>query len=277
MRRLFQFIYYYRAFFTFLFFEILCILIIVSSNRYQSSSFFNTTNLFSSSMFSIRNRISNYFRLGSQNEDLARENAFLREIIAESVRKKSFQMPPVRSIDSSASRPYDYLAARVIDNSVLRINNYLTIDKGSGDGVEPGMGVISSWGIVGKVKASSGNYATVYSLLHSDMLVSSVILRNHVICTTTWNGENPYFAELLYVPRHIVILKGDTVTTSGYNSIFPEGIPIGIVDSFWINENETFYHIKVKLSTDFRTLSYVYVIRNRFRNERDSLEQATYN
>ena len=84
-------------------------------------------------------------------------------------------------------------------------------------------------------------------------------------------------ADLMYVPRHIKIFKGDTVVTSGYNAVLPENIPIGVIDDFWINENETFYHIKVKLATDFRTISYVYVIKNSFSAEKDSLEQATYN
>ena len=277
MKRLFQFIYYYRAFFTFLFFEIVCTLFIVSSGKYQESAFFNTTNFISATVFTIKNDVSHYFGLSKQNRDLARENAFLRDIIAGSSPQKIMAPTEIRNADTVVTPQFDYLSAKVINNSVRRINNYLTIDKGKTAGVEPGMGVISSWGIVGKIRASSERFSTVYSLLHSDMLVSSEIKINNVICTTTWSGDDPMFADLMYVPRHIVINKGDTVVTSGYNAIFPEGVPIGVIDHFWINENETFYHIKVKLATDFRTISYVYIVKNRFRVEKDSLEQATYN
>ena len=186
-------------------------------------------------------------------------------------------MPEDSGSDSTVIPQFEYISAKVINNSIRRVNNYLTINKGSADGVEPGMGVIGSWGIVGKVRATSRDFSTVYSILHSDMLVSSEIKRNNVLCTTTWTGEDPMYADLLYVPRHIKILKGDTVVTSGYNAIFPENEPIGVIDNFWINENETFFHVKVKLATDFRTLSYVYIIKNKFRAEKDSLEQATYN
>jgi rod shape-determining protein MreC len=276
MKRLFQFIYYYRAFFTFLFFEIICALIIAGSGKYQSSGFFNTANFISSSVFTVKNNIGNYFGLKRKNLDLAKENAFLRQIISESEQENKFSLPEYRGNDTVFKTHFEYITAKVINNSVRKINNFLTINKGTGDGVEPGMGVISSWGIVGKVRASSENFSTVYSLLHQDLLVSSEIKRNNVICTTTWTGEDPDYADLLYVPRHIKIFKGDTILTSGYNAIFPENIPIGVIDDFGINENETFYHIKVKLATDFRTLSYVYVIKNNFGAEKDSLEQATY-
>ena len=276
MKRLFQFIYYYRAFFTFLFFEIICALIIAGSGKYQSSTFFNTANFISSTVFTVKNDIGNYFSLKKHNRDLARENAFLRQIISESEQNRKLSLPDYQGTDSAFTNQYEYITAKVINNSVRRINNYLTINKGKKDGVEPGMGVISSWGIVGKIRASSRDFSTVFSLLHSDMLVSSEIRRNNVICTTTWTGEDPDHADLMYVPRHIKIFKGDTVVTSGYNAMFPENIPIGVIDNFWINENETFYHIKVKLATDFRTISYVYVIKNNFSAEKDSLEQATY-
>jgi rod shape-determining protein MreC len=81
------------------------------------------------------------------------------------------------------------------------------------------------------------------------------------------------YSDLLFVPRHIKIAKGDSVVTSGYNSIFPENEPIGIIDNFWIHENESFYHIKVLLSNDFNRLAYVYIVRNKFRSEKDSLEE----
>jgi rod shape-determining protein MreC len=277
MRRLFQFIYLYRAFFTFLVFEIFCAWIIVSSNHYQSSAFFNSSNALSADIFRLRSNITKYFNLSYENNDLSTENAFLRQVIAESVQRKNYYLSGHYSADSILPRQYNYLMARVINNSVQRSNNYITIDKGSRDGIEPGMGVISSWGIVGRVKACSRNFSTIYSLLHSDMLVSSLIKSSGVLCTTSWTGNDPMYADLLYVPRHIKVVKGDSVITSGYNSNFPQGEPIGKIEDFWINENDSFYHIKVKLSNDFTRLAYVYVVSNNFRTEKDSLEQVTTN
>jgi rod shape-determining protein MreC len=277
MRSLFRIIYLYRAFFTFLLFEILCAWIIATSNLYQSSILFNSANALSGKLFRIRDNIGKYLSLSWQNNDLARENAFLRRIITESAQKGNLITSGNLAADSTWSAQYDFIPARVINNSVRRTNNFLTIDKGSDEGIEPGMGVISSWGIVGKVRAASSNYSTVYSLLHSEMMISSLITANGVICTTSWTGEDPLYSDLLYVPRHLNISKGDSVVTSGFSSMYPRGIPIGIIDSYWISENETFYHIKIKLANDFFRLAYVYVIKNKLKAEKDSLEQVTAN
>ena len=176
----------------------------------------------------------------------------------------------IPSEDSSVQ--YTYIPAKVINNSARRINNYLTVDKGRKDGLEPGMGAISSFGVVGVVKTVSNNYATLYSLLHGEMQVSSLLSRLGVFCTTKWDGIDPLYANLLYIPRHVELQEGDTITTSGYNAIFPEGIPIGRIKSFNIEENETFYNVIIELSSDFQSLSHVYLISNYYRQGKDSVE-----
>jgi len=176
----------------------------------------------------------------------------------------------LQSVDTALH--YEYIPAKVINNSTMKTNNYLTVDKGRHDGLEPGMGAISSFGVVGVVKSVSNNYATLYSVLHGEMQVSSVINRLGVFCTTKWDGVDPRYADLLYIPRHVELQVGDSITTSGYNAIFPEGIPIGRIRDFDISENETFYNVNIELSSDFQSLSHVYVISNYFRQEKDSVE-----
>ena len=135
------------------------------------------------------------------------------------------------------------------------------------------MGVVSHDGIVGIVKSSSRHFSTITSLLHSNIFVSSVIKRTGDLCSTTWDGRDPYQASLRFVPRHIQLQQGDTIVTSGYNSIFDKGTLIGTVKETGIKENATFYDVSIDLATDFNSLSYVYVIENRLRVEKDSLEQ----
>ena len=134
------------------------------------------------------------------------------------------------------------------------------------------MGVISTTGVVGVIKTVSNKFATIYSLLHSDIYISSVISRLNVFCTIKWQGENPQNASLLYVPRHVKLQVGDSIMTSGFNSIFPEGIPIGTITEFDIDENQSFYNISIKLASDFSSVSYVYLIKNNFKQEKDSIE-----
>ncbi len=271
MRRLFLLIYQYRAFFTFIVLEIIAFWLVIGTSTFHNAAFFNTSNNIVASIFGLRQGVYQYFNLANENDNLAKENAFLRDLISQKqIAVLSADSSLLTSTDTAIQ--YNYIPGKVINNSTQKINNYLTIDKGSRNGLEPGMGAISSFGVVGIVKTVSNNYATVYSLLHGDMQVSSMISRLGVFGTTKWDGLDPLYANLLYIPRHVELQVGDSITTSGYNAIFPEGIPIGQIQEFSIEENETFYNIVVELSSDFQSLSHVYLIQNYFRQEKDSVE-----
>lgn len=271
MRRLFLLIYQYRAFFTFIVLEILAFWLVIGTSTFHNAAFFNTSNRIVGSIFGLRQGVYQYFNLANENDNLAKENAFLRDLISQNrVRIKNADSTLLSVTDTAIQ--YNYIPAKVINNSTRKTNNYLTVDKGSRDGLEPGMGAISSFGVVGLVKTVSNNYATLYSILHGEMQVSSLLSRLGVFCTTKWDGLDPLYASLLYIPRHVELQVGDSVTTSGYNAYFPEGIPIGQIKDFSIDENETFYNVTIELSSDFQSLSHVYIIQNYFKQEKDSVE-----
>ena len=271
MRRLFLLIYQYRAFFTFIVLEILSFWLVIGTSTFHNAAFFNTSNSVVASIFGLRQGVYQYFNLANENDNLAKENAFLRDLITQNqVQVLNTDSTLLSLVDTTIQ--YNYIPAKVINNSTQKTNNYLTVDKGSRAGLEPGMGAISSFGVVGVVKTVSNNYATLYSLLHGEMQVSSLLSRLGVFCTTKWDGLDPLYASLLYIPRHVELQVGDSVTTSGYNAFFPEGIPIGQIKEFSIDENETFYKVIIELSTDFQSLSHVYIIQNSYRQEKDSVE-----
>lgn len=280
MRQLFELIYSYRAFFTFILLEILSLWLIIGNSKMHNAAFFNTSNRLIASTFQVKNGIYQYFNLTTVNKDLARENAFLREMIEKEQQRLSLSGGDMFNLDTLTINPsdsalqYEYIPARVINNSFRFTNNYITVDKGRKAGIEPEMGVISSGGIVGQVKVVSDNYSTIYSLLHSEMFISSMIERLGVFCTAKWQGTNPAIANLLYVPRHVDVQKGDRIVTSGYNAVFPPGIPVGVVENVEIEPNETFYNIEIRLSNDFSRISYVYLISNKLKFEKDSIEQV---
>lgn len=271
MRQLFLLIYQYRAFVTFILLEIVSFWLILGSSKYHNAAFFNTSNNLIANVYTSKQNVYRYLNLIQVNDDLSKENAFLRDLID---KQKPGELPidslEVKSLDSLDQ--FEYIPAKVINNSTRKINNYITINKGAKDGLEPGMGVISTKGIVGVIKTVSNKYATIYSLLHSDIYVSSVISRLNVFCTIKWQGENPLYANLLYVPRHVQLQLGDTIMTSGFNAIFPENIPIGTIHDFSIDENQSFYNINTNLASDFSSVSYVYLIKNKFKQEKDSIE-----
>ena len=280
MHRLLAFLFRYRTFIVFVLLEGLCVAFIANNTSYQQAALLNSANTVVASVMEASNDVSSYFGLRQANESLVKENARLRESLA----NRRSAAPPEQLIflptsekilidSAEVEQKYEFLPAKVINNSVRRAKNSITIDRGKRDGVVPGMGVISPQGVVGKVKYVSERYAVITSLLHTEMYISSVLQRTNQLSTTQWDGRDPRHAKLLYVPRHVNVTAGDTVITSGYSGIFPKDILIGTVSEVQIAENSTFYDITLSLSAEFGSLSHVYVVQNNFLTEQDSLEQ----
>lgn len=264
MQRLLDFLYGQREIGIFLFLEILSIWLLVSFNQRHNAVYFNSSNYLAANISQSANDISAYFELNEINERLMRENEWLQA----ELRKR--QTSP-NSFADTVDR-YKVIGAKVVSNTVNRSANFLTISAGTKDSVEVGMGIISSHGIVGQVKSVSQNFATVYSVLHPNLLVSSKVKRTQTKATVQWDQVDHYHASLKYIPRHIKLNIGDSVVTSGFNSVFPENLPIGIIAELELEDQMTFYEARIKLSTDFTSLDYVYVIKDRLKAEKDAVE-----
>lgn len=272
MERLFLFVYAYRAFFTFLLLEIFCAWLIVENNQYQGAKFFNSSNSFIAETNNLSQGVREFFQLREINRTLAEENAALRN----QLQKENPSITQVDSLtvsDSLSVTQFVFVSAKVVNNSVDRFTNFITINKGMDDGIESGMAVISPQGVVGKIKTVSNHYSVVTSLLNVDVMTSAVLKRTGHFGTIQWDGKNPYTINLKFIPRHVKPIVGDTVVTSGYNAIFPEGVMVGIISEVKLRDEELFNELKVKLSQDFKKLSYVTVVRSMLKHEQDSLER----
>jgi rod shape-determining protein MreC len=273
MERLFNFIYNYRAFFTFLSLEFLCVWLLIVNNQYQSTKYFNTSNSIVASINATEEGIHQYFSLRDINTVLSKENASLRNKLE--AQNQLLYLYKLNQADSSLLKSFDYINAKVVNNSTKYYKNFITIDRGTDAGLLPGMAVISSVGAVGKIKSVSEHYAVVISLLNIDDQVSCVIKRTGHFGTIQWEGTNSAMTSLKYIPRHVKPQVGDSIVTSGYSAIFPAGIYIGKIKESKLKEEALFYDIKVELGQDFGKLAFVEVIKNRRKNERDSLEHST--
>ncbi|MEO9965856.1 MAG: rod shape-determining protein MreC [Reichenbachiella sp.] len=266
MQRLLQILYKYRTFILLILLEGICFWIIVNSNNYHGAKYFTSSNRLVATIASASNQVSDYFRLAEQNKYLALENAKLRQRILS-----------LSDSASTASLLLDSarlgIKAKVIDNSLFFRNNYLTLNRGHADGVHSGMGVVGPDGIVGQVLHTSTNYSTVISLLHSKTMISAHHNPTRTLCSVVWKGEDPLYAELLFLPRHIPITPGDSISTSGFNSIYPENQLIGIVSEVHLEDEATFYQAKIKLATGFYNLTHVYLLDLSGKEEIDSLNQ----
>lgn len=273
MFQLFQLLYKYRIFFYFFLLEIVCLTLIVRHNRYQGAAYFTSSNAVAGSIFNVASNVNDYFVLKTQNDNLALENAELRKELDlyKTVSNKAY----LNEFKKSFLDEFEYYPAKVVSNSINRENNYLTLNIGSADGIEKGMGVISTKGVVGQILSVSEHYSTVLSLLHTDMKISSQIEKSKTLCSTIWQGKDHTEGKLLFVPRHVKVDLKDNVVTSGYNSVFPEGIPIGTVSKESTPSHESFHEVYLNLTTDFSNLYFVYVVKKKQINERIELEINT--
>lgn len=270
MRSLFRFLLRNYFLMMFLALEAISFVMIVSFNNYQRVTFFNSSNQFAGAVFERFSSMDDYFSLSRTNARLAAENASLRKQLH--LRIMQQDKFPVNPLDTVEAPAYIFTSAKVISNSVNKQLNYITLNKGSRHGIKPDMGVIDASGVVGVITNVSQNYSTGLSLLNKRLSIPAKITKNNYFGSLVWDGEHYNTADLKEIPFHIMVNVGDTVVTSGYSNIFPEGIMIGIIKKYDIESGTNFYNIKVDLSTNFKTLDYVEVVQNTKRAEMIQLE-----
>jgi rod shape-determining protein MreC len=291
MRNLLTFLFRYRGILVFVLLEIVSLTLLIRNNAYQRAAFYNSSNAYVGRVLELRTQIYDYFRLVDVNRALVAENAQLRRQLyrsdladrlvdslttpGDTIRTRLRPDTLLLGLQPLLTRSSDYplIPARVINQTLRRVDNYLTLNVGTLQGVQPGMGVLTAAGVVGRVRQVSEHYATVTSVLHSKTNLSARLQRDGTFGTIKWLGEDPTQALLDYIPRQNKLVRGDTVVTSGYNAVFPAGVMIGTVAGFVQEPDKNFWTVRVKLAVDFSKLTYVYVVGPQPRvAERDTLE-----
>ena len=275
MRKLISFLINHSPIFVYAFYLVICFVLLFKFNSYQHSVFFSSANEMAGRFYIMTSGITGYFGLQEINRDLQKQNGNLEmELIRlrDEVSRLSGDSLLVRTAaDSSLSR-YDFQIAQVINNSVFKTHNYITLNKGRKDGIHSEMGVIDQNGIVGIVNVVSDHYAVAISLLNPKLRLSCKVKGSNYFGSLVWDGKDPRFAVLEELPRHVKFVRGDTIVTSGYSSVFPEGLMVGTVDGFSKQRNDYFYALTVKLSTDFFRLNDVRILDDKGQKERRILE-----
>jgi rod shape-determining protein MreC len=270
MRNLLIFITKYNAFFLFIIFEISALVIYIKYNSFQKASFINSTSKITGTLYAQVNELYSYLSLREVNDSLARENARLRGQLKASFYIDSINKKQVK--DTIYKQQYTYIEARVVNNSTNRSNNYITINRGSLQGVGKGMGVICSSGIVGKVVFVGPHMSVVQSLLHKDSRFSAMLAKNHEIGYIEWTDDlDPHKGYLKDVSNNAQPHVGEEVVTSEF-SLFPAGIPIGKVSNLRTKTGGFALNMEVRLAVDYGKLQYVDVVVNKFAEEQAGLE-----
>lgn len=254
----------------FLLLLIISVSLAIQSHSYHKSKVINSANYVSGSIYSQAHKVEDYFDLKTKNEELALENARLKNLLFNQKDSLKIDLDSINQVKKT-----DLVIAKVIKNCYTDQENIITIDAGKKQGLEHDLGVINSLGIVGVIDNVSNNYATVMSILNINSRINAKMKKTNHFGTLIWNGKNTGFVQLIDIPRLASVKKGDTIVTGNQSTIFPEGINIGTVNRVYIDTETTYYTLEIKLFNDMTSLGHVYVLKNVDRNEIKKLEETT--
>lgn len=276
MRNLLDFLIKYFSWLLFAGYVTISCILLLERNPFQHHIFMSSAGRLAASVYEVSSEVTSYFNLRDINEDLQVRNAALEsDLIAAREQIKRYE--ELYYADSmkviEPLRQFDFIIARVINNSVHKPFNYITLNKGAADGIKPEMGIVDQNGVVGIVNLVGEHNSRAISILNPYLRLSCKVKGNDAFGSLVWDGKNYDEAVLEELPRHTVYNAGDTVITSGYSAVFPEGIPVGTIIGTERTIDDNFYSLRVKLSTDFTTLSTVRVVENSMIDEIRNLEK----
>tara|TARA_R110002124_G_scaffold101230_3_gene248681 strand:- start:4037 stop:4864 length:828 start_codon:yes stop_codon:yes gene_type:complete len=270
-----QLIYFFRKYKYFLFFlllEIIALFFTINNNNFHKSKFISSANEITGGFYKKTSKISNYFNLKFQNEELISENEELKNLLEKYISKTDSTVS-VSIIDSTLNyQKYTYTKAKVYSNNYHNPNNFILLNKGENQGVNKEMAVVNSKGVIGITEDVSANYARVQSILNSNSKINAKLKNSSHFGTLVWNGKDYNIVQLEDLPRQANMKVGDTIITGGKSIIFPEGILIGTIQKIYTKSSNKF--IDIKLFNDMSNIGNVYIITALEKEEIHSLNNT---
>lgn len=270
MRGLIQLIYRYHAFLIFLILQIVCFVFIFNFNRYHKVMFINSSSSMLGGLYEQRSNLAEYIRLGDVNDSLSEANALMKNRDLQNYRMMGDDM--LLFEDTIYKQIFEYKTAKVVNVSINRNTNFITLDKGAALGIAKDAGVVSGGNLVGIVKEVSDHFAVVMPLINTNFRSTVKLGRSGEMGQYTWDAESPVFGVVQEIPKHVKVNLGDSIFTTGFSNYFPENILIGTVDEVTSSPEDEFQRIRLSLATNFRALSHVDVVINLLREEQIELE-----
>ncbi len=278
MRNLLDFLYKYHHWLVFILLEVVSVVLLFQYNSYQGSVWFSSASAVAGKVYELESKMTAYLSMAKENEELTMRNLYqerqldqLRRLYADAT--KDTTAAELKELEFLSQ--YKLIPAKVVENSIHKLENLITIDKGRKDGVEPDMGVACGNGVVGVVYLVSDNYSVVISALNAaSSRISCAIRGRGYFGYLHWYGGDPSVAYVEDVPRHAKFKLGEWMVTSGFSSIFPSGVQVGKIEQVYNSSDGLSYKLKVRLSTDFGNVRDVVVISDKSIAERAALMQA---
>ena len=270
MSRIIQLLIKNHVFFLFIFLECVSLKLFISNNFVAESNFSKKSTTLRSFFFEKEQEIKDYFCLKEENKELLDANTALIKRISELNKTPEFNN--IIHKDSTI-----IIRSKIVRNSWNKKQNFITINSGQKNGVEPNMGAVNHLNnLIGITHTTAGNFSTIISLLNTELMVSAKIKNLGHYGTLNWDGKKAKIVQLHDIPKHAKVKIGDTIVTSGYSNILKDDINIGEVIGYKNQPNTNFLNISVNLFVDFTNIKYVYIMNELFKSERDSIEKKLY-
>lgn len=256
----------------FIFLELIALFLVFKKNIYHETILASVSTEFTGYVDDKIAKATNFLNLPKVNKELLDENAVLRKNLLKykDLNKENSNNSGLDSL--KYNQKFTFIPTEIVNNSISKTQNLITVNRGTNDGVEKGDGIVTNNGVLGIIIYADKNYSRAISLLNKDISVNARIKGNQYFGTIKWDGKDPRYVQLLEIPKFIKVNKGDVIETDGKSPVFPEGIIIGKVISKEIDETGEL-KIQVELKQDFGNLSYGYIITNLDKAEINKVEK----
>ena len=273
MRSIYYLISRFHVLILFVLLEIFALSLVFKSHKYQEVKFLNTSNAFAGNILGYVNSFYSFIHLGTNNKALIEENVRLKA----QIRYQNNYTYDSTLPKNSEQYTFEYIPAKIVNNSINKNINYITLNKGSKDGIEKGLGVVSSNGVVGVITNISENFSLVMSVISIKSLIGVKHKNTNALGNLRWNGNNPYVLQVDNLSKTLPVKINDTIVTAGFSSLFPPDIVVAKVKRLKPEESTSFYEMDVQLTNNINSLSYVYVVKNSKKKEIDALQSQVAN
>ena len=265
MRNLLAFLAKYNHWFVFILLEVICFVLLFRFNNFQGSVYFSSANAVAGKVYEYNSSVTTFFNMSQSNKKLSERNLILEQqvrALTQYIATHHGDSLAMEQCQKQALASFKLLPAKVIQSTINREDNLITIDKGKADGIHEDMGVACGTGVVGVVYMASDHYSIVLPVINVNSNISVMIRKRGYFGFLHWKGTPSDIAYVDDVPRHARFALGDYVVTNGYSSIFPPGIMVGKILHVFNSSDGLSYRVQLRLSTDFGKLRHVCVIDN---------------
>ena len=265
MRNLLAFLAKYNHWFVFILLEVICFVLLFRFNNFQGSVYFSSANAVAGKVYEYNSSVTTFFNMSQSNKKLSERNLILEQqvrALTQYIATHHGDSLAMEQCQKQALAGFKLIPAKVIQSTINREDNLITIDKGKADGIHEDMGVACGTGVVGVVYMASDHYSIVLPVINVNSNISVMIRKRGYFGFLHWKGTPSDIAYVDDVPRHARFALGDYVVTNGYSSIFPPGIMVGKILHVFNSSDGLSYRVQLRLSTDFGKLLHVCVIDN---------------